>query len=47
MAARSDAALVSAARSGDRDAFAALVERHHPALLRACPGSPDVAQEAV
>ena len=47
MAARSDAALVSAARSGDRDAFAALVERHHPALLRACRGSPDVAQEAV
>jgi len=47
MAARSDAALVSAARSGDRDAFAALVERHHAALLRACRGSPDVAQEAV
>ena len=47
MAARSDAALVTAARAGDRDAFAVLVERHHPALLRACRGSPDAAQEAV
>jgi hypothetical protein len=47
MAARSDAALVTAARGGDRDAFAALVERHQPALLRACRGSADAAQEAV
>ena len=42
-----DAALVSAARAGDRDAFAALAERHRPALLRACRGSADAAQEAV
>jgi RNA polymerase sigma factor (sigma-70 family) len=47
MTARSDAALVTAARGGDRAAFAALVERHHPALLRACRGSADAAQEAV
>jgi RNA polymerase sigma factor (sigma-70 family) len=47
MAARSDAALVTAARAGDRAAFAVLVERHHPALLRACRGSSDAAQEAV
>jgi RNA polymerase sigma factor (sigma-70 family) len=47
MAARSDAALVTAARAGDRAAFAALVERHQPALLRACRGSSDAAQEAV
>ena len=39
--------LVTAARSGDRAAFAALVERHQPALLRACRGlAPDAAQEA-
>src|SRR5215210_217221 len=36
MTARTDAALVTAARGGDRDAFAALVERHRPALLRVC-----------
>jgi RNA polymerase sigma factor (sigma-70 family) len=47
MAARSDAALVTAARAGDRAAFAVLVERHQPALLRACRGSADAAQEAV
>jgi RNA polymerase sigma factor (sigma-70 family) len=42
-----DAALVIAARRGDRDAFAALAERHHGALLRACRGSADAAQEAL
>ena len=42
-----DAALVTAARSGDRDAFAALAERHRPALLRACRGSADAAQDAL
>jgi RNA polymerase sigma factor (sigma-70 family) len=42
-----DAALVSAARNGDRDAFARLAERHHPALLRACHGSADAAQDAL
>jgi RNA polymerase sigma factor (sigma-70 family) len=42
-----DAELVIAARAGDRAAFAALVERHRPALLRACRGSADAAQEAV
>jgi RNA polymerase sigma factor (sigma-70 family) len=47
MPARSDAELVSAARAGDRDAFAALVERHLAALLQACHGSADAAQEAV
>ena len=47
MAAASDAELVTAARGGDRDAFATLVERHRPALLRACRGSADAAQEAV
>jgi RNA polymerase sigma factor (sigma-70 family) len=47
MAARSDAELVTAARGGDRDAFAALVERHHAALLRACGRSADAAQGAV
>ena len=42
-----DAELVIAARHGDRAAFAELVERHHAALLRACRGSADAAQEAV
>lgn len=42
-----DAELVIAARAGDRAAFAALVQRHRPALLRACRGSADAAQEAV
>jgi RNA polymerase sigma factor (sigma-70 family) len=42
-----DAALVTAARSGDRDAFAALAERHRRALLRACGGSADAAQDAL
>jgi RNA polymerase sigma factor (sigma-70 family) len=42
-----DAALVTAARLGDRDAFAALAERHRPALLRACRGSADAAQDAL
>jgi hypothetical protein len=42
-----DAELVAAAREGDRDAFATLVERHHAALLRACHGSADAAQESV
>jgi len=42
-----DAALVTAARAGDRDAFAALAERHRPALLRACRGSADAAQDAL
>jgi RNA polymerase sigma factor (sigma-70 family) len=32
----SDADLVRRARGGDRDAFAALVERHHATLLRCC-----------
>ena len=43
---RTDAELVRAARAGDRAAFGALVERHRPALLRACRGSADAAQEA-
>ena len=47
MPARSDAELVTAARTGDRAAFAVLVERHQPALLRACRGSADAAQDAV
>ena len=42
-----DAALVTAARLGDRDAFATLAERHRPALLRACRGSADAAQDAL
>jgi RNA polymerase sigma factor (sigma-70 family) len=42
-----DAELVTAARGGDRDAFAALAERHRPALLRACRGSADAAQDAL
>jgi len=42
-----DAELVIAARAGDRAAFASLVERHRTALLRACHGSGDAAQEAV
>ena len=42
-----DAVLVRAARAGDRDAFAALAERHRAALLRACRGSADAAQEAL
>jgi bifunctional DNase/RNase/DNA-directed RNA polymerase specialized sigma24 family protein len=42
-----DAALVTAAREGDRDAFATLAERHRPALLRACRGSADAAQDAL
>jgi RNA polymerase sigma factor (sigma-70 family) len=43
---RTDAELVRAARAGDRAAFGALVQRHRPALLRACRGSADAAQEA-
>ena len=53
-AAPPDSALVAAARAGDRRAFAALVERHYPALLRAVRpavrephAAADVAQEAV
>jgi RNA polymerase sigma factor (sigma-70 family) len=49
-----EAQLGRAARAGDRDAFAALVERHYPALLRACRrtlgdrgAAIDAAQEAV
>jgi RNA polymerase sigma factor (sigma-70 family) len=42
-----DAELVTAARGGDRDAFAALAERHRSALLRACRGSADAAQDAL
>src|SRR4051812_32905931 len=49
-----DAAPVAAARRGDRDAFAALVERHCPRLLRTCTRAArdadvaaDAAQEAV
>ena len=42
-----DAELVIAARNGDRAAFAALAERHQAALLRACRGSADAAQEAL
>jgi RNA polymerase sigma-70 factor (ECF subfamily) len=44
-----DAALVAAARGGDRRAFAALVERHYPTLLATCrrsTGDPDVAADA-
>src|SRR3954447_1002181 len=49
-----DAALVIAARAGDRDAFATLVERHYSVLLACCrralgdpAGAADVAQDAV
>ena len=49
---RSDAELVRRARRGDRDAFAALVERHHATLLRCCrrmvgDSAHDAAQDAV
>jgi RNA polymerase sigma-70 factor (ECF subfamily) len=46
---RADAALVAAARGGDRRAFAALVERHYPALLGTCRRAtrdPDLAADA-
>ena len=48
----SDADLVRRARGGDRDAFAALVERHHATLVRCCrrmvgETAPDAAQDAV
>jgi RNA polymerase sigma-70 factor, ECF subfamily len=48
----SDADLVHRARGGDRDAFAALVERHHATLLRCCrrmvgDSAHDAAQDAV
>jgi RNA polymerase sigma factor (sigma-70 family) len=49
----SDADLVRRARGGDRDAFAALIERHHALLLRSCrrmvgaQGAADAAQDAV
>jgi RNA polymerase sigma factor (sigma-70 family) len=49
----SDPDLVRRARGGDRDAFAALIERHHAALLRSCrrmvgaQGAADAAQDAV
>jgi RNA polymerase sigma factor (sigma-70 family) len=50
----SDAALVAAARDGDRRAFAALVERHYAMLFAACwrasgdrEAAADAAQEAV
>jgi|SRR4051812_3163886 RNA polymerase sigma factor (sigma-70 family) len=49
-----DAALVIAARAGDRDAFATLVERHYAVLLACCRralgdpvGAADLAQDAV
>jgi RNA polymerase sigma factor (sigma-70 family) len=44
-----DERLVAAARAGDREAFAALVERHYGALLAACrrlTGDRDVAADA-
>ena len=47
----SDVDLVRAARAGDRVAFASLVERHYPLLLRMCArvagDAEDAAQEAV
>jgi RNA polymerase sigma factor (sigma-70 family) len=49
----SDAVLVRRARGGDRDAFAALVDRHHAVLVRSCrrmigaQGAADAAQDAV
>jgi RNA polymerase sigma factor (sigma-70 family) len=48
----SDADLVRRAHGGDRDAFAALVERHHDTLVRCCrrmvgDAAPDAAQDAV
>jgi RNA polymerase sigma-70 factor (ECF subfamily) len=49
----SDAALVRRARRGDRDAFAALVQRHHATLVRCCrrmvgtENAADAAQDAV
>jgi RNA polymerase sigma factor (sigma-70 family) len=48
-----DAVLVRRARGGDRDAFAALVARHHPTLLACCrrmvgaDRAADAAQDAV
>src|SRR5919199_4922208 len=48
-----DAVLVRRARGGDRDAFAALVRRHRPLLLRSCArmvgeeAAADAAQDAV
>src|SRR4051812_234343 len=48
---RIDAGLVLRAQSGDREAFATLFERHHPAILRLCAArlrrddAADVAQE--
>lgn len=53
MASLSDAQLVAAARTGGRDAFAALVDRHYPLLLACCrralgeAAATDAAQEAV
>ena len=48
----SDADLVRRARGGDRDAFAALVQRHHATLVRCCrrmvgDSALDAAQDAV
>jgi RNA polymerase sigma factor (sigma-70 family) len=54
MAAPTDAALVHAARDGDRTAFATLIERHYSLLLASCRralgdsgAAADAAQEAV
>jgi RNA polymerase sigma factor (sigma-70 family) len=47
--ARADRALLRDARRGDKDAFAALVERHYPALLASCRrmlGDADLARDA-